>query len=137
ILSSEFGNTAVAAFNHVRFKPGTVLLECHYLLDSASAHGQHIRQYLPPVLLRLVVDERGNNHDSVLGHSLIEQTLAVIDKQTAIKIVRMKQAELKQLLEKSNHTALALAPSLIANLRKETTTMLLNEINRLRELAEI
>jgi len=135
ILGSELGNTAIAAFSHPQYKPGTVLLECHYLVDTAG--GQTLHSYLPPTLIRILIDARGRNHDKVLNHELIDDVLTNIDRQTAKKIVQLKQAELKQLLEKSNSMALAQTPGVISTIRDNTTTMLTGEINRLRELADI
>ncbi|MEX2352620.1 MAG: RNA polymerase-associated protein RapA, partial [Gammaproteobacteria bacterium] len=137
ILSNELGNTAVAAFKHPQYAPGTLLVECNYLIDSASSHGLEISKHLPPTLLRIVIDERGTNHATVLQQELIENSLTQIDRQTAKKIIKLKQTEIKQQLDKSNALASRLTPELVSGIRREAVSTLESEINRLRELARV
>ena len=137
VLGNEHGNTAVIAFKHTNFKAGTLLLECNYLLDSATASSPHVRRYLPPALIRLVLDDKGKNHDQILDYQTIEKNMTAIDRDTAAKVVALKQDVIRQLFEHSNKLALAGKTGVIEKVRASTAAMLTGEIERLRELAKV
>ncbi len=136
ILGNEHGNTAVIAIKHPALKPGTLLLECNYLLDSATASSPRIRRYLPPALIRLVLDDKDKNHEK-LDCQTIEKCMSIIDGETARKVVALKQAVIRQLTGRSNTFALDLKNGVVETVRASTTALLTGEIERLRELARV
>jgi ATP-dependent helicase HepA len=118
-------------------RPGTLLLECNFLLDSATASSPRIRRYLPPALIRIVLDDKGANQTAKLAYERIGKAIGAIDKDTAKKVVALKQAVIRELSDRCHKQATDQAATTIDQLRESTAAMLLNEIRRLRELAEI
>jgi len=57
ILSSEQGNTGVTACKYKGAKPGSLLIECIFVLEAAHNEVLQTDRYLPPTTLRIVVDE--------------------------------------------------------------------------------
>lgn len=137
VLGNEHGNTAVITIKYPDFKPGTLLLECNYLLDSATASSPRIRRYLPPALIRLVLDDKGINHDQNLDYQSIEKCMSSIDGETARKVIALKQPVIRELTERSNKMALDQKNGAIESVRATTVAMLTGEIGRLRALANV
>jgi len=137
VQSSELGNTAVTAIEYPRVAPGTVLLECLYIIEPAAISNLHINRYLPPTVVRTVMDEHGGIHDKDLSHIFIKDNLIVIDKETAGKIILAKQQDLKQLISCSEERANTLAFGILATAHQTTTELLSKEIYRLKALKQV
>ncbi len=137
ILSNERGNTAVTAIKYHATKPGTLLVECLYVLESASSEKLQSNRYLPPTTIRVVVDQRGNDHENTLSHNIISESRSKISADTANKIIRMHADDVRQLIEKSEQMAKLRAPKILEFAHAQTKQTLLKEINRLKALRRI
>ena len=137
VLSYEAGNAAMTTFKHPEFNPGTVLLECHYILESASQRDSALSKLISPQLIRLLINEQGKNFEEELSHEQIELCRVGINRQTARKIISIKQNVIKNMTQLCNQSALKLTPAAIVITRKQTVSRLDLEITRLEELSKI
>jgi ATP-dependent helicase HepA len=137
VLGNELGNTAVTTIRYRGSNPGTLLLECLYLLDSASNNELQSRRYLPPTTIRVVLDEYGNSHETDLSHSLIQYSRTPVNADTANKIVRAKEQTLRALIVQCEETAQARAPEILASAHQRSNQTLNREIHRLRALRQV
>jgi ATP-dependent helicase HepA len=133
VLGNELGNAAVTTIRYGGAEPGTLLLECLYLFDSAI----QTSRYLPPTTIRVVLDEYGRSHESELGHDFIQQSRATVNTDTAHKIVRAKEQALRELIKGCEARARAGAPEILAAAHRRSRQTLDREINRLRALREL
>jgi ATP-dependent helicase HepA len=137
VLSSEPGNTAVTALRYQGVARGTLLLECLYLLETASSERLHSNRYLPPTTIRVVVDEQGRNHATELSHTFINQTRMPVDAATAGKIVAARERVIRTLLDAGERLAQAQVPEIRAAAHSHSQHTLLTEINRLKALRRV
>jgi len=137
ILSSEFGNTALIALGYTGVRAGTLLVECHFLMDFSDDRGRHNERYFPNSSIRVVVDEGGADH---AGRETFEAALSQsqrVDLDTAIKIVKARQDELTQMLDMGELVADARVPELIDKARSNGSQLLGHEIERLVALQQV
>ena len=137
ILSSEFGNTALIALNYDGVRAGTLLVECHFLMDFSDDRGRHNERYFPNSSIRVVVDEGGGDH---AGREAFEVALPQSQRvglDTAIKIVKARQNELTQMLEMAELVADGRVPELITEARNNGRELLGHEIERLVALQQV
>jgi ATP-dependent helicase HepA len=137
VLGNELGNTAVTAIEYRGSKPGTLLLECLYLLDSASNSELQSSRYLPPTTIRVVLDEYGNSHETDLSHSVVRHSRNPVNADTANKIIRAKEQTLRDLIVQCEAAARARAPEILASAHQRSNQTLNREINRLRALRQV
>ena len=137
VLGNELGNTAVAAIRYPGAKPGTLLIECLYTLESSAGNQLQSSRYLPPTSVRVVVDQDGNSHDTDLSHAAISQARESIPAETAARIIRSYSGELRALLALAEQLAGQQAPGILATAHAQTQTTLLGEINRLEALRRV
>ncbi|MDH3859966.1 MAG: RNA polymerase-associated protein RapA, partial [Gammaproteobacteria bacterium] len=137
ILSSEFGNTALIALNYAGVKAGTVLAECHFLMEFSDDSGRHNERYFPNSSIRVVIDESGEDHSESLELELSLQQSQRVDKDTAIKIVKARQTELARMLEMAELIADTRVPGLIAQARSGGRELLGHEVARLEALQKV
>ena len=137
VVTSELGNTALIAIRYRGMQPGSVLLECLYVLEAAAVETLQSQRYLPPTTIRVVLDERGHDHSQKLAHEAINKVGADVDANTAIQVVRAKQTVLKQLLEHCEQHAQQQAPSIFRQAHAQAEQILMREINRLKALQQV
>jgi ATP-dependent helicase HepA len=137
ILSSEFGNTALIALNYSGVKAGTLLVECHFLMEFSDDSHRHNERYFPNSSIRVVIDESGQDHAERLELEASLQQSQRVDKDTAIKIVKARQSELTRMLEMAELVADTRVPGLITNARTNGRDQLGHEVERLRALQKI
>ncbi|MDH5472595.1 MAG: RNA polymerase-associated protein RapA [Gammaproteobacteria bacterium] len=137
VLTNEKGNTAVTAVEYKKARPGTLLLECLFVLEASSSTHLQSRRYLPPTTLRVVLDEHGKDHEADLQHYYISKSSITVNNETAIQIIKAKQDEIRKLINESEAMARQQAPDILATAHQQTKQTLEKEINRLKALKQI
>jgi len=137
VLTSELGNSGFTIIKDERFKPGTLILECLYILESASTDKLQSLRYLPPTLMRVVTDAQGRDLADVLLHETINAELGAVDAETAAQIIRGQSDVIKQILHRANELADRNAVPAIKTAHQQTRHALSSEINRLKALKQV
>ena len=137
VLSNETGNCAMSTIKHRAARPGTLLLECLYILDTVSSDVLQTRRYLPPGTIRIVTDQQGNDLSESLTHTLINSIREPIKAETAIRIIRGYAGVLRDMLDTSEALANRQVPALLVAAHAQSHQLLGKEIQRLKALARI
>ncbi len=133
-LIGEKGNTGFTAITHPGLKPGSIFLECLYVLDTPSHKSLETRRYLPPTLMRFVVDQQGRNTEDVLSHERISECRVDVDKDTSRKIVKACMPQIQTIIPAADDLAQRQAPQIIQQAKERTQQALGKEIDRLQAL---
>ena len=137
ILSSEFGNTSLVAIKYSSVKPGTILLDCHFLMEFSDDCKLNSQRYFPNSSVHMVVDEQRRDHSAVLSHEMIQEISQRVDIDTAVKVVKARQTELNELLELAEKAVSLKVPALVAAAKRRSQDVLEREIDRLIALQEV
>ncbi|MBG7601969.1 MAG: RNA polymerase-associated protein RapA [Gammaproteobacteria bacterium] len=137
ISSSELGNCAFTAVKYAGAARGSLLMESLYTLDTASTDQLRGNRYLPPTIIRVVVDEDGGNHSQRLTHSHILNHQLSVARETATKVIRAKEKALRAMTLVSRQLAGTLAPDIISSAHQQAHKTLRREIHRLKALSQI
>jgi ATP-dependent helicase HepA len=137
VLGNEPGNSSLTSIKYAGTRPGTLLMECLYILDSASSSTLQSSRYLPPTTIRVVIDEQGRDHAQDLDHGYIQQHREVVNADTAARVVRAKDQALRDLVDACEAHANKQAPDLLGNARERVRNTLNREIDRLRALRQV
>lgn len=134
ILSSEFGNTALIAIKYAGAKPGSILVDCHFLMEFPDHASASFHRYFPNTSVSIIIDERGKQHGHILDRNTIKPLMQRVDIDTAVKIIKVRQTEISDLLQQAEVAANEQVPDMIDKASKLGNTVLANEANRLRAL---
>ena len=137
VLGSELGNTALTSVPCPGVTPGTLLLECLYVLASASSDELQASRYLPVTTLRVLTAEGRDRHALDPGHDYLNRRQVPVAMETARAIVRMKAAALHTLVADSERLVQAQAPAMRAAAQRQAEQTLTREINRLKALRRL
>lgn len=134
LLTNEPGNTALTAIKYRGAGPGTLLLECMYVLETASSGEQQHQRYLPPTVIRIVVDKKPKDHSQSLTHDIINQVSTIVDNETAKTIVRNHANEIRELLKLGERLVQEKIPKIVTSAHEQAQQTLGGEIDRLKAL---
>ena len=146
ISSSEMGNTAMTTLDsstmsylnpQIRPQPGSLLLECLFLLETSAHESLQAHRYLPPTTIRIVVNERGQELTQSIEHQEIIPTGDSINTQTAQQIIKVKQETLQHMTSKAETLCAQQTPQVLQSAKDASQQTLLNETNRLKALAQV
>ncbi|TDX97766.1 RNA polymerase-associated protein RapA [Thiohalophilus thiocyanatoxydans] len=137
VLEDRHGNTALAVIRHGDYPAGTLLLECHYILEGTAPRRLQLPRYLPPTPVRRVVDPRGEDCTARFPADQLRLLPAELDKTTRQKILRARQSELRHMLDSAGALVEAPAREILASAEQRMRGLLDNEITRLQHLAQI
>jgi ATP-dependent helicase HepA len=141
VISSELGNTALLAIRYPHLKPGSLMLDCFFRVDVADSHGDKSgaegRRYLPDNLIRICIDERGERHEARLTPDAVARGMQLVERDTAIKVVKSREQVIKALLERAQKMAEAQLPARQAQAMTQAEQVLQNEADRLLALQTI
>ena len=137
LLNNEQGNTAIAAIKHPAVKAGTLLLECLFILESSGNSALQSNRYLPPTLIRVMIDPQGRDYSNELSSAELEAIRAKVDRETTRKIIRAFGKKLREMVPLAEQQAEKLAPAFLEEAQARSQEMLSREINRLKALQKV
>jgi ATP-dependent helicase HepA len=137
VLSEPQGNCACTALRDAGVTPGTLLLECIFVLEGVSPVSLQAARYLPPTTLRVVIDPKGRDHHAVLTPERLARDRQAMDADTTRRIVGAYVAELKHLAALAEQQARRQVPALLAAAQAQAEPTLLGEARRLRALRAV
>ncbi|MDP2228792.1 MAG: RNA polymerase-associated protein RapA [Moraxellaceae bacterium] len=133
----EFGNTNVAVIRNKGIKPGTLLLELFFRLETVAPRGLGVERALPSQSLRVLVDQEGRDLTARVSHAVLLKQVQPLERAVARQVVKQQQ----EVLEKCLRLATTLAETQLPAARTAALTSwrehLGGEIARLQALAEV
>jgi len=137
VLNNEQGNTAVTSITHEQIKAGTMLLECVFILETASNSSLQSSRYLPATSIRTLIDNNKKDCNDIVSHRYITQNRQHIKKKMANQVINAYGEEIRDLINNSEQLASQQAPQILQAAHKEAELTLTAEINRLKALKKI
>jgi ATP-dependent helicase HepA len=137
VTSNEYGNTSVIAMKSSKFKAGTVLLESIFMVEAASSLKLQSKRYFPPTTIRVVIDKNGNDFSKILAHEHIGEERISVDSETANRVIRDQQNELKRMVSASEQLATKFAIDILNASHQRGHRLLHKEISRLKALSQV
>ena len=137
LLGSEMGNTALIAIKYPQVKPGTLMIDGFFRVDISANAGSGAQRYLPDNLLRICIDEQGQQHQQALNPDYIQRNLQLVDMDTAFKVIQSRADVIKTLLDSAQLGVEQQLPQKIEQARSAARDLLEKEAERLVALQTI
>lgn len=137
VSGSEQGNCAFTAIRVPKLKPGALFLECLFLLEGTASEKSGLGYYLPPTVIRIVVDHTGRDFTSALTPEVLQRTMHKVDKSTGPKVIKSCIPQFRTMIDKAEVIAEGEMPALLESARTRAEKLLHVEIERLEALKAI
>ena len=135
--TQEYGNANVALIRNKGIKPGTMLLELFFRLETVAPKGLGVDAALPSQTLRVLLDHEGRDLSTRVAHEVLAKQLQSLERGIARQVVKTQQPVLESLLGKAVKQAEALVPAVQASALQNWQRHNHAEIARLRALAAV
>jgi ATP-dependent helicase HepA len=137
VLSNELGNSTLSAIKHQQVKPGTLLLETIFIVETAAQRSLHTSRYLPSMMIRVVVDPKGRDYTKALPLEEASYATSPVNTETSSAVINSYKEPLKKMLQNCEAMAGKQSEEIIQKALSSGTTQLQDEINRLEALSRI
>ncbi len=137
VLSNELGNSTLSAIKHKNVKPGTLLLESIFVVETAAQRSLHTNRYLPSMMIRIVTDPKGRDYSQLLTLDEASYSTSPVNAETANAVINNYREPLKKMLQICEANASKQSEEIIQRALQSGTSQLQEEINRLEALSRI
>jgi ATP-dependent helicase HepA len=135
--SQEYGNANVALIRNKGIKPGTMLLELFFRLETVAPKGLGVDAALPSQTLRVLLDQDGRDLSARVAHDVLVKQLQSLERGVARQVVKTQQPLLETLLSKAVTLAEAQVPTIQSAALQHWQQQNQAEIARLKALAAV
>ena len=99
LLTSDMGNAACSLLKSRALKPGILLLEAVFVVETSGERWLELYQFLPPTPLRILVDPSHKDLSGQIAFEDFDKQLQKTRASTARKLVRTQQAAVGDMLK--------------------------------------
>ena len=135
LLNSEHGNAALSLAQHPDLAPGQLLVETFYLLEAPAPAHLQVGRFLPPTLIRVLLDGKGNEL-TLESDAFIEQR-GSFPPDDIRNLMRAHRQLLQELLKRAEQTVRTQLPRLAAEGQTRMLDFMTAELKRLAALRRI
>lgn len=104
-VSHEHGNTALSIAKLPKVKPGSILLECIFVIECTAPKNLQINRHLPPALIRVVMDANCSDITAQFDFDALQGTAIQLNKKIVTQLVHNHQERLKHMFAQAEKIA--------------------------------
>lgn len=105
LVAHEHGNTALSIVKLPKLKPGSILLECVFVIECSAPQNLQIHRHLPPAIIRVVMDANCVDLTKQFEFDVLTGAPIQLNKQIVTQLVRNHQERLKNMFAQAEKTA--------------------------------
>ena len=137
LLSSERGNSCLSVCQIPGISTGSIFLECLFQLEVIADRKLQANQYLPPTIIRYLLDTKNNNQADRLSSSALVGLPVKLGKKVINQVITGHQDALRNMLEKAKTIAQTDQQKIIDQALQRMETQLGHELERLETLKKV
>lgn len=137
VLTSELGNTSVALLKNKALKPGTMLLEAIYVVETTGDKSLQLDRYLPATPVRCLIDPGMNNLAERVAFDTLNAQLQPLKKGVSKKLVKAQRDPILKMLDKAENFAKNSVEPIVSDACQKLLTDVTEEIKRLAALKAV
>ena len=135
--SENIGTTAVSLLKNKALPVGTLFVELIYTIDAQAPKSSGIHRFLPQTPVRLLLDANGNDLSANVEFESFHRQLSPVNRHLGSKMVNSVQAQVHQLIEKSEPFAEKALSEIQTAAHQEMETELKQALARLEALKTV
>lgn len=137
IIGSYEGNATIGTIKLAGIPAGLMMVECLFTANVIAAKGLQVGRYMPPQLLRVVVDAQQRSIGKAIPFSALKGAVKKVNRGVAKQIVEGQKAEIEAMIARAQQLAEAALPKLQAKACDKQRELLLPEVERITYLREV
>ncbi|MCP4126405.1 MAG: RNA polymerase-associated protein RapA, partial [Gammaproteobacteria bacterium] len=137
LLERENGNSSATAIRHPSLSANSIFLELLFVLECPAPKALQAGRYLPPTLIRKVMDQQRSELSTAMPPSFITENILTLDKNILRKLItplrKRIQGMLQQAEQEAEYRRAQLIETAIENMQEQYSV----EIDRLGSLKQV
>ncbi|WP_144392968.1 RNA polymerase-associated protein RapA [Pleionea sediminis] len=134
MIKGDAGNAAMTTISVKGLKPGTLLLESYFTLQSIAPKHLQLHRYMSQAPVRLLVDVNGKDLSQVVSHDALNGLSQPLKRKVARQVIQQVKPQAEKIIEKSDAIAQGQVESLKASAIEKMQLILGSELARLVDL---
>ncbi len=137
LTASDLGTSSLILLRDARFKRATLLLELLYVAECPAPPELRVGRFLPPTLVRLLLDTEGRDHAGEMAHAALRGDCLTRNLKLARSVIGSQAPRLTAMLEQGEVLATAAVRRLEEDAMTRMRQVLGEELERLTALARV
>lgn len=137
VLTNTTGNAAIGTVKMPGLPEGLTMIECLFTVSTMAAKDLEMGRYLPPQLLRVVIDSEMRSIGKVVTFDALERSVRKVDRQVAKKIIDSGKPTMEKMIERAQKLAQGALPKLVEKGKVRIEEQLSPELARLEYLQTV
>jgi ATP-dependent helicase HepA len=105
VIGQQTGNSAALACKHAKLKPGQLLLECLFVVESLAPRKLHVARFLPPTLIRVLIDSKGKRWDHLVDCDDLLAHAQPLESQSLLPVIDSYRQQLRTMIKQGESAA--------------------------------
>jgi ATP-dependent helicase HepA len=131
IIDQQTGNSSAISYRHPRLTAGQLLFEGLYVLNCVAPRNLHPGRFLPPTLVRVLINEQGIRLDAQFGCEQLTDQGQPLDNRSLGLLLREYRKPIQQLLALGQREAQKAVPQRVNQAINQMMDHYTEEIQRL------
>ena len=131
IVDQETGNSTAIGYRHPRLAAGQLLFEGLFILDCAAPRRLQAGRFLPPTLIRVLINDQGVRYDSQLSCEQLTDRGQPLEIQSLAPVLRHYRGKIQRLADRAQQATQQAVPELIEQAVKVMMERYTEEIQRM------
>lgn len=137
VLGSELGNTNICTMALKALPPGTLLVECYFVMHCSAPKKYQLGRFLPATPIRVLLDTNERDLTAAVGHEALNERCQRIKKSTRPAIIKQIRTPLERLLDQAQKIAAGQQVALKTAAVQRVEEIVGTELARLRHLRTV
>jgi ATP-dependent helicase HepA len=105
IIGQQTGNSAALACKHPKLKPGQLLLETLFVVESLAPRKLHVSRFLPPTLVRILLDGNAKRWERLIDCDELLEQAQPLEAQSLLPVINSYRKQINTMLKQAEETA--------------------------------
>ncbi|NEV61739.1 RNA polymerase-associated protein RapA [Thiorhodococcus minor] len=137
LTASDLGTSGLILIKDGRFKRATLLLELLYVAECPAPPELQVGRFLPPTLVRLLLDGEGKDYAEEIPHEVIRGDCLTRNFKLARQVIKSQIPRLTEMLARGDGLARDRVEQLQRDATERMQAVLAEELERLVALAKV
>jgi ATP-dependent helicase HepA len=137
LLERENGNSCATAIRHPDIASNSIYLELLFVLECPAPRSLQAGRFLPPTLIRTVMDQKGTDQSKLLTPDTITHSTQHLEKNITRKLIKPLRPLIQSMLSQGESRAQAISSELVPNAINRMAVTYDLEIERMLSLQEV
>jgi ATP-dependent helicase HepA len=105
VIGQQTGNSAALACKHPKLKPGQLLLEYLFVVESLAPRKLHVARFLPPTLIRVLLDSNTKRWDQLVDCDDLLAHAQPLETQSLLPVIDSYRQQIRAMIKQAETAA--------------------------------